>query len=77
MGPFSSMVSVLAPVRVRVPVLRIPGESPGPSMPPLFTVTALLIAPVPPSVPPEFTVTGEAIEPVTASVPAFTVVAPV
>src|SRR5439155_521117 len=54
----------------------MPGELPGLSVPPLFTVTVLLIVPVPPSVPLEFTVAGETIEPVTASVPAFTVVAP-
>ena len=58
-------------------MLIMPGELPGLSVPPLFTVTVLLIVPVPPSVPLEFTVAGETIEPVTASVPAFTVVAPV
>ena len=54
---------MLPAVRVSVPVLRIPGEVPGASVPPLLTVTVLPTVPVPPSVPPLFTVTGEAIEP--------------
>ena len=56
----------------------MPGEAPGAIEPPLFTVTVLVIVPVPPSVPPLFTNTGEAIEPglLTSNVPTFTVVAP-
>ena len=76
--PLISTFSVLPARSVSVRVLRIPGEAPGASVPPLLTVTVLAMVPVPPSVPPLFTSTGEAIEPglLTSNVPAFTVVAP-
>ena len=50
------MLSVPPVLRVKLPTVSWPGEFPGAIVPPLFTVTSAVVAPIPPSVPPLFTV---------------------
>ena len=57
MSPFSWATNVLPARKVALPVVRMPGLSPGERKPPLLTVTAPENEPVPPSVAPLSTVT--------------------
>ena len=79
MLPFTSTENVEPLANDTLPVFKMPGELPGATVPPLFTVKefALLIVPLPPSVVPPVTVTFEVIEPFTNSLPASIVVLPV
>ena len=65
-------------MNVTLPVFKMPGLTPGASVPPLLTATEPFTEPVPPSVPPLATVTALplASDPFTSSVPALIVVAP-
>src|SRR5690242_19648037 len=64
--------------KVALPVVRVPTDTPGSTVP-APTLSGRLMVPVPPSVPP-LTVTAAALgatEPLTSRVPALTVTAPV
>ena len=78
MLPLTSTLNVEPLAKVTLPLFRMPGLTPGASVPPLWTWTVPLTVPVPPRTPP-VTVTGlpAASEPVTSSVPWLIVVASV